>query len=170
MDARQFHGPKDYLDAARDPAATPAELRELARSPYDFVWIAVAQHPSAPGDLLEELGSRGMSTENGTAMLLALAKHPNASTRLLEEIAESIPVLLHVRDLPSAFEVGVALSTRPDTPHEALAGLLTDSRATTEFRKVIARETTRHDVVELLRVDRSERVRRAIGRRPDTES
>ena len=169
MDARRFHGPKDYVDAARDPATTPVELRELARAPYDFVHLAVAQHPSAPTDLLDQLLPSSPSTWNDTEMLLALATHPHSSSRLLTKIGNAIPELLHVRDRPLAFEVGIALSTRSDTPHQVLTDLLTSHRTTTEFRKVIARETTRDDVIRLLRDDPSERVRRAIERRGDVE-
>lgn len=65
-----------------------------------------------------------------------------------------------------AFEAGVALAERPDTPEEVLAAMVTDKRATPEFRKVIARRTTHAPILELLKSDRSARVRRAAERPP----
>ena len=42
--------------------------------------------------------------------------------------------------------------------------MLGDKRTTAEFRRVVARDTTRADVIALLRDDRSERVRKsALG-------
>ena len=46
VDASNFHGTKDYLDAARDPSASVEDLSALARSDYVFVAIAVGEHAS----------------------------------------------------------------------------------------------------------------------------
>ena len=83
----------------------------------------------------------------------------------LAQIAALIPPMLHARDAQRAFAAGVALFQRVDAPQSALESLLNDPSATTEFKKVVARETVRPEVLELLRVDRSERVRRAAERR-----
>jgi hypothetical protein len=164
VDPSQFHGPKDYLDAARDPAASVEDLRALAESQYVFVVIAVAEHPSAPIDVLEQLIPREPHTWNDVRMLDALAKNPRTPPAILAEIASLIPALLHRRDL-DAFAVGLALFERGDTPRVVLEQLLADERTTTQFRKVVARDSTRDDILELLRRDRSERVRRAADRR-----
>lgn len=52
------HGPRDYLDLPQSPAATAEELRWLAESPYSFVRLAVARHPSTPTDVLDRLLAR----------------------------------------------------------------------------------------------------------------
>ena len=163
LDATQFHGPKDYLDAARDPAASVEDLRALARSQYVFVVIAVAEHPATPPDLLAGLLPSEPISENDTRMLCALARNSNASSQLLSDIASMIPGLLHTRHMP-AFEAGIALFERGDTPGVVLEQLLSDERTTTQFRKVVARDTERDDVLRFLRGDRSERVRRAAAR------
>lgn len=162
---REFHGPKDYLDLARSEAATSEELRQLASSPYSFVVQAVAEHPATPTEILAELLPASASTWNDTQLLLTLASHPGSTPDMLSRIAKAVPTGLHIRDLPLAFKAGIALFERADTPDEILIALLNDPRSTTEFRKVAARQTSHPEIIERLRVDRSERVRRAAFKR-----
>lgn len=162
-----FHGPKDYLDAAKDPAATADDLHELAHSDYVFVDIAIASHRSTSPETLRHLLTKADRDDwNGDELLRALASNPNTSPDVLALISERVPRLLHERDRQQGFAAGVAVSQRPDTPLGALVLLLNNPQTTTEFRKVVARETNRPDLLAILRGDRSERVRRAaIGNR-----
>ena len=157
---RQFHGPRDYLDLAESPHAAPEELRWRARSPYSFVLEAVARHTSTPADVLEQLLT---SDAGGEGVMLGLAAHPAASTHLLAAIAERVPPLLHERD-SQGFGVGIALFSNPNASDDALLRLVDDPQVTTQFRKVAARKTNRPAVLERLRQDRSETVRRAAAR------
>jgi hypothetical protein len=159
-------GPKDYLDLAKSPAATETQLRWLAGSPYSFVIEAVARHPATPPDVLERFVPSDAKSWNDQSLLLALAEHPSSSLAVLTAIARQVPRLLHERDAQPGFAAGIALFRRPDTPEALLLEILANPDVTTEFRKVAARETARHErVLDRLRHDPSERVRRAAGRR-----
>jgi hypothetical protein len=164
---QQSRSPKDYLDLAKSPSATEQQLRTLADSPYSFVVEAVARHPATPGDVLERLLPSRAETWNEQSLLLALAEHPASSGAVLSSIARQVPQLLHERNAQPGFAAGIALFRRPDTPDELLLELLDHPDATTEFRKVAARETAHERVLDRLRQDRSERVRRAAGRPAD---
>ena len=159
-------GPKDYLDLANSPSATEEQLRWLAGSPYSFVVEAVARHPATPSDVLERLVPSDARSWNDQSLLLALAEHPASSLAVLTTIARQVPRLLHERDAQPGFDAGIALFRRPELPEELLLEILADPDVTTEFRKVAARETAPHGrVLDRLRHDPSERVRRAAGRR-----
>jgi len=172
--AREFHGPRDYLDLAQSDAATAEELRWLADSPYSFVVLAVARHPSTPSDVLERLLPDDSEAEVDSSILRALAEHRSSSVDLLVSIARRVPPLLHVSGWRGwrhdGFAAGIALFRNPIVPDELLFRLLDDPEVTTEFRKVAARETTHASVLERLRHDRSERVRRAARRNVASES
>jgi hypothetical protein len=161
---RGFHGPKDYLDLARSPEATIAELRQLARSPYEFVVQAVAEHTATPADVLATLVPPDLTTWNRATILAALVRNPNTPSSSLRDVPELVLSRLHDRDAHQPFHVGVALAERTDTPDELLIDMVSDPRATTEFRKVVARHTTHPSLRDYLRSDRSDRVRRAANR------
>jgi hypothetical protein len=161
---REFHGPRDYLDLAESPDATAEELRWLAASSYSFVVEAVARHPTTPADALERILASEVMVDGGDAILVQLAAHSSASSGLLAAIAERVPRRLHARDNPWAFAAGIALVSNPNTPDEALLRLVDDPQATTQFRKVAARETNHPALLDHLRADRSETVRRAATR------
>ena len=161
---RRFHGPKDYLDLARSPEATGNDLRELARSQYEFVVQAVAEHDATPPDVLATLVPPDLTTWNRAAILAALVRNVNTPVNALRDVPELVLARLQDRDAQRPFEVGVALAERTDTPDELLIAMVSDARATTEFRKVIARQTTHPSLRAYLRSDRSDRVRRAADR------
>jgi leucine rich repeat (LRR) protein len=164
---RTFHGPKDYLDLAQSPDVTPDELRELAKSAYPFVRQAVAEHPRTPRDALAALLPAEPSDWNDFTLVATVARHAHADEPLLRAIADRLGLhrLREDRDSQRVFEAGIALFEQPRTPEDVLLGLLNDAGATTEFRKVAARQTTHQAVIEQLLTDRSESVRRAAGRR-----
>lgn len=163
----RFHGPKDYLDLARSPHATAEQLRELARSPYNFVIEAVAGHPATPADTLASIVPPEPQTGKDNAILLALVRNPNTPVEVLRRVPELVLPQLANRNEHYSFEAAVALAERDDTPDDVLVALVSDPRAFTEFRKVIARQTTHDMLRERLQSDRSEKVRRAALRSTD---
>ena len=102
---------------------------------------------------------------NDQSLLFALAEHPASSGRVLAAIARQVPRLLHERDAQPGFAAGIALFRRTDTSDALLLELLEDPDATTEFRKVAARETVHDRILDQLLQDRSERVRSTAERR-----
>ena len=58
-----------------------------------------------------------------------------------------------------AFDAGLLLCSRPSVPFEAILHLLNAEAVSVQFRKVVARESSRLDVVDNLVNDRSETVR-----------
>lgn len=164
---RVFHGPRDYLDLARSADATPDELRQLAGSTYPFVRQAVAENPATPPDALRVLLPDDPQGWNDFTLLAAVARHPAVDEALLREVGQRIRLerLHQDRDPQQIFAAGIALFEQPKTPDDLLFALLDDQGATTEFRKVAARQTTHPAVIERLLADRSEKVRRAAERR-----
>ena len=162
---RRFHSPRDYLELARSAAATPDDLRRLAGAPWNFVLEAVARHPSTPTDVLDRLLPDKPEDIGALGVMCAVAAHPSASRTTLAAIAKQVPRLLHERPYAQwAFETGVALFANPSAPDDALLDLLADTRTTTQFRKVAARETNHPAALDRLMRDASETVRRAAQR------
>ena len=126
----------------------------------------MATNPSTPPDVLAKLLPRKVTNWNDSALLLALVRNDSTPTEVLEAVPALVLSRLQTRDDHKSFEAGIALARRPDTPEEVLATLVSDNRATTEFRKVVARETTHQELRTRLLTDPSERVRRAAGRDP----
>jgi hypothetical protein len=164
---RQFHGPKDYLDLARSDDATEDELRNLAHSTYLFVVLAVAQHPRTPADALAVAVPAEPSSWNDYSLMAAIARHPHTDEPTLRTLRTRLALekLREERDAQRLFEAGIALFEQPNTPDDVLMDLINDPGATTEFRKVAARETSHPAIIEHLLQDRSETVRRAAARR-----
>lgn len=158
-------GPKDFLEAARHPSTPAEELEALADSPYSFVRTAVAAHPNTSSATLDRLVPSSVDSYPDTELLRALASNPNTAAATLARIADHLIGRLNGgRDNQVAFEAGIALFHRLDTPFEILLRLLQDRETSTQFRKVAARDTRRPDVMTELRQDRSETVRRAADR------
>lgn len=125
---------------------------------------AVARHPATPADTLASLLPPEPRSWNDNALVVALVRNPNTPVEVLRGVPELVLPNLANRDDHNAFEAGVALAERRDTPDEVLVALVSDPRGFTEFRKVLARQTT-HDVLrQRLLLDRSEKVRRAALR------
>jgi hypothetical protein len=163
----RLRGPKDFLDAARDPNATSDKLDELARSPYSFVRTAVAARPNASPATLDHLVPVAADTYPDKELLKALASNPNSASQTLARIADLLVGRLNGgRDNQVAFAAGIAIFSRPDTPFDILIRLLHEPGTSTDFRKVAARDTARSDVINVLRQDRSERVRLMAQRNP----
>jgi len=163
-------GPKEQLDLAKRADATPEELEALAKSPFNFVLTAVATNGNATASVLDALVPEGADSYPDQELLKAVAWNGNTGVATLRRVADRIAGRLNGgRGNRVAFEAGIALFSRFDTPTEVLVALLNCHATSTEFRKVVARQTGRPDVIEVLKRDRSERVRRAIERSEATD-
>jgi hypothetical protein len=157
----RFHGPKEELDAARSPDTSVDELAILAESQYSFVLTAVAENPNTDPFTLAGLIPLSIQSYPDQALIVALARNGNTPPLALSRLAEAVlPFLDNQRDRYSLFEAGVALCCNPATPLEEIIPMVDPERSATEFRKVVARETRRKDVLGFLVTDRSEIVRK----------
>ena len=157
---RQYHSPKDYLDAAGSDETTAEELMFLAGSEYDFVRLAVAGNPNVTSGILSILVPDALSSWNKQAIALALAQNARTSPAVLRTLAEKlIPVLNKDRN-GLAHEVAIKLFCNANTPFDVVQAVLNSREATTLVRRKLARETIRKDALRLLAADRSEVVRK----------
>jgi hypothetical protein len=161
----KYRTPKDQLEeqleAARSLETTPDELEILSESAYTVVQIAVAEHPNAEPFTLA--GSVPLSIQSPAYLELAtaLARNNNTPDHALERLAERLIVYLNREpDQERCFPAWVALTSNLSTPFHVIAELLAPNRSGTEFRKTVARETRRRDVLRLLLNDRNETVRK----------
>ncbi len=153
---RRYHSPKDYLDAARDPATPADELRLLASSVYDFVRLAVAEHPNTEAHVLVGLIPQRIESWHEQRLAYALARRSNMPAQALSILAERLPPLLNRgRNRGNGFQAGIALCNHPDTPIDAIQTMLAKASVSTDFRRALAREATRVDVLLLLLNDPS---------------
>lgn len=158
---RKYHSAKDYLDAAKSPDTPLSELEYLATSEYDFVRIAVAENPGVSSEILAALVPEEVKSWNEQALASNLAAHPKTPADALESLAgKLVPVLDHGRGNDNGFRAGVNLCCNPTTPLGSIQKILDPDKVATHFRKVVARETRREDVLNLLMSDRSEAVRK----------
>lgn len=154
-------GPKAQRDAAASPATDSYVLGQLAQSKLGFVRREVAANPNTPPTVLGGLMPATFNDNADQEIALALAGNPNSDERVLADLCRRLrPILDNGRSNRAGFSAGVVLASNPSTPFEALREMLNQDRTAIQFRKVVARETNRHDVLELLLEDRSERVRR----------
>lgn len=158
---RWLKGPKEELDAARSPDRSADELDVLAESQYEFVQTAVAEHVGTRPSTLAGLVPMSLAGDGAQALGLALAQNKNTPDYALAKLGKLVePFLRNEREQHTLFEIGVALSCNSNTPFKVLSGMLDEERCVTVFRKVVARETRRLDVLRLLVEDRSESVRK----------
>ncbi len=153
------------LDAAED-RETPVEvLRELAESVYPFVRSAVARSLKADAEMLRVLVPAAIENGPDADIATSLASNPHTPADVLGSVARlCMPHLGEPREAPWSFRLGVLLCCHPATTEDDALALLSAPGATTQFRKVTARESTRDDVRRHLATDRSEVVRRALLR------
>jgi uncharacterized protein (DUF58 family) len=163
---RPYRGPKEVLDAARDPTTGPEALRRLAASVYSFVQVAVARHPAVEPTVLLALVPAQIVTVHEQELAAAIAEHPAAPAEALAQVAARLPpVLNRGRNTFWGNRAGLAVCRHPATPLAALERLLTDRRVTSQVRRRIASTTTRPDVLVLLLRDPSSVVRRRAAQR-----
>ena len=165
---RRYQGPRDRLDAASSADTPPAELAVLTSSEHAFVRAALARNPKTPPDALRFLLRDALEREQEQEVAEALAARGDAPPELLTLLADALATHLHAgRDSHTAFGAAVALCCNPATPFAAVQMLLTSTMSKPTFRKVVARESRRADVLALLAHDVSSRVadraRKSIG-------
>ena len=161
----RFDGPKAALMAAQSPDASAELLDELAASEYPFVRAAVASHTATRPETLRILMPVDLLDDRAAAIARALARNPQTPADALRTLgAYILPQLGEPRDRPWAFDLGVSLCANPATPSETVQAIIGSPRALQQFRKVVARETSRPDVLDVLRSDRSEVVRAPLRR------
>ncbi|PYS48336.1 MAG: hypothetical protein DMF68_13480 [Acidobacteria bacterium] len=154
---RKYHSAKDYWDAAKSPETPIEELDFLAKSEYDFVRVGVAQNPNVTSEILASLIPSRIESWNEQTLAAALTENLRTPVEVLMLLAtELIPVLNHGRGNDQGFRAGVNLCCNPNTPLDSIREVLNPDKVATQFRKVVARETRRQDVLNLLLSDRSE--------------
>lgn len=166
-----YRSPKDYLDAAKSPHTSAEELERLAEAEYSFVRVAVASNPNTPLATLSRLLPHPIESWWEQEVAEAIAIHPNATSELLARLAaELIPLLDNGRHHHTAFRAGILLCCNPIIPFLVIRQLLDPMAVAMQFRKVVARESSRHDVLDHLARDRSETVRRRATLRLDAQA
>ena len=156
-----YHTPKDYLDAAQSPATTVDELRKIAQSPFPFVAVAIANHPNVSTDILDALAPNEAHTWQQHEIAVAIGGNPKASPETLRRLLGLlVQALDNGRDHQMAFKAGVVICCNPDTPIDTIQEVLVSPQVAMQFRKVVARETSRLDVLDILLNDRSSTVKK----------
>jgi len=156
--------PKDYQDRAV-ASVSGDELDALARTPWNFVQLAVARNPNASVATLERLVPSSAVGWHDQDIIIALAQHPSIRAEDLRRCARTLIGLLEGGRNQHAFKAGVALACSTVTPFEELVSLFSHPSTSAEFRKVVARESSRSDVLSYLSNDRSPRVAAYARRR-----
>ena len=139
---RRYYSPKDYLDAARNPATLADELRVLADSAYEFVRLAVAEHPHTEADTLVALIPQRIESWHEQHLAYALARHPHTPAQGLHDLAERLPTVLNRgRNHDYSLKAGVALCNNFCTPLGSIQSMLADPRVSTDVRRLVAMKT-----------------------------
>ena len=115
-----FHGPADYLAAAR-ATPDPALQAVLAASPYSFVWEALALNPITEAAVLGSLAAKSSSTYRDNGLLRLLAVHPNASADVLQAVL--VRVRSHLEAGYRPYGAAVALAGRSEVSVADIEGL-----------------------------------------------
>ncbi len=102
----------------------------------------MAANPNTPSGVLGSLLPATIESNADAEVVGAVVRNPATKPATLAKVPDLILPRLHAQDDPFSFGTGVELTRRADTSAAALSELITDERSTTEFRKVIARETT----------------------------
>src|SRR5207253_3146507 len=119
------------------------------------------EHPNTDPRTLAELVPLNLNSAPSQYLALALAQNSRTPDYALRRLADEVETCLdNQRGHGTCFEIGVCLCCHPATPLEVIVPLLAPQNSATEFRKVVARESRRADVLQLLQTDRSETVRK----------
>ncbi|MEM8486320.1 MAG: hypothetical protein AAF564_12280 [Bacteroidota bacterium] len=156
-------GPKEYLVAARSFDTSADELAELSRSEYTFVRVAVAGNLKTKPEILHLMIPDKIEIESYPSQEIALqiALNVNSSRDTLKLLGEKLlPCLKVGRGAYDAFRTGVVLCCNSLVPIQTIERMLKPENASRQFRKVVARESRREDVLYLLLIDQSEKVRK----------
>ncbi|HVE58559.1 MAG TPA: hypothetical protein VNB22_17125 [Pyrinomonadaceae bacterium] len=163
--SQKYHSPKEYQDAAKSASTPVSELAYLAKSEYNFVRLAVANNPNVTEEILDSLIPSNFDSWNEQEISAALTGNLTASSQTLKKLAQGLePFLNSGRNNDMAFIAGVNLFNHPNASIESLKDVLMFDKVSVLFRRKIARETKRKDVLDLLLKDPSEAVRKRASK------
>ncbi|MGA5296100.1 hypothetical protein ACWDR5_18815 [Streptomyces koyangensis] len=128
--------PADHLALART-ARDGAVLLRLARSPYPFVWQALAANPHTPAAALVELAGARDSPHNDNRLLRLLAERPDAGPVVLRATLAAVAAKLAEGERPYA--AVLTLAGRPESDAAEVAALGTLPGASARLRRGLAR-------------------------------
>jgi hypothetical protein len=161
MDVREYHSPKDYLDAAKSSDTTVEELQYLAFSEYNFVRLAVAQNPNTTSEILASLVPKDLSSWPDQELAHALAKTPGTTADTMRALIELVPESLNKGRANDMLVTAVTkVVSHINTPIDAIESLLNSDKISTQVLRIIARQIDRTDILNILSTHRSEAVRK----------
>jgi|KBSSwiStaDraftv2_1062776.scaffolds.fasta_scaffold40760_6 hypothetical protein len=166
VETRKYHSPKDYLDAAKSSETSLEELSFLATSEYDFVRLAVVANASVTSAILRIALPAKLDTWNSQNIASGIGCNAKTPRDTMKQIAERLkPYLKDGRGNEMAARAALSFCNNPSAPLEILM-LVAGSRETAVgIRKKIASNSLRRDVVEAMRLDISEAVRKRAENR-----
>jgi hypothetical protein len=160
----RYHSPREYLEEARSFDTSSARLNVLAKTQWEFVRAAVAANPNTSVQTLVGLLPTGMNAID-QPIAVEIARRPDAPPELLRQLATRFGQIVNLAGRSMNSELGLALISNPGTPMDVIEALLDPKRSTAHFRLVLARKTPRGDVLERLKKDVGENVRRVAEKR-----
>ncbi|MGX1761275.1 hypothetical protein ACWIG5_30895 [Streptomyces lydicus] len=120
--------PADHLELAHTEDDSSV-LHRLARSPYPFVWHALAANPhTAPATLLE-LSTARDSAWNDNRLLRLLAGHPRADRAVLRAVRDATAAQLAEGERPYAAVLALTGRTELTTDEVRQLGALRGASA-----------------------------------------
>lgn len=140
---RHLHTPADHLAPAADPSSGEDVLRGLARSPYPFVWQALAANPGTPPDVLGRLRSQRDSVWNDNLLLARIAGHPRADRAVLLGLIDELGDRLSAGDRP--FAAVLALAERAELTRDEVLSLAGLPGASARLRRGIRSRLARRE-------------------------
>lgn len=144
-----YQSPKDYLDAAKNPAATPSELGTLAKSDYVFVKLAVAMHPNVTPNILNACAPAALNTAAEQELVAALAKNPKTPRDLLKKLTAQIVGLPFDNHI---YEAALAICCHSNAHYQNIHDLVWAKHANSKFRNELWKRCEREDVRALLKL------------------
>ncbi|WP_406162760.1 hypothetical protein OG298_39775 [Streptomyces sp. NBC_01005] len=126
--------PADYLALARAERDSLV-LQRLAKSPYPFVWQALATNPHTPPEALQELSAARDSVWNDNKLLRLLADHPSANRVVLRAVLEAVAAKLDEGERPYA--AALALADRLELEVDEVRKLGTLRGASARLRRLL---------------------------------
>ncbi|CAN5789695.1 hypothetical protein BH10ACT1_BH10ACT1_16730 [soil metagenome] len=160
----RFLKPGYHLEWAASGTASPDFLASVSTSHESWVRESVAGHERVDPATLAAMVPDDGTTGANVRLIEVLAGNPRTPVASLSAIADHVRAGFGHRSDHRLTNAGVALFARPDFPAAALLTLLDDAASPRDFRLCVATTTNRSDMLERLRSDPCERVRRAALR------
>jgi hypothetical protein len=144
---KKYQSPKDYLDAANNPATTASELGILARAPYPFVKLAVVAHPNVTPRILRMCVPTELKTAGEIELVAALTKHVQTPTDVLKDVAQ---LILSQSPSGALFDIAMALCCNPNAHEKDIIAIVRSKHANSKFRNELGKRTNNTAVKYLL--------------------